>query len=70
MNDNKIGKPIEQALQAQASIGSSYHKHGSSRGKGRGRGGSYSSKGHGGQNHRGVEKNNIGSNHNPTSNNS
>ena len=31
MNDNKIGKPIEQALQAQASIGSSYHKHGSSR---------------------------------------
>ena len=30
MNDNKIEKPIEQALQAQASIGSSYHKHGSS----------------------------------------
>jgi len=30
MNENKIEKPIEQALQAQASIGSSYHKHGSS----------------------------------------
>jgi len=27
MNDNNIEKPIEQALQAQASIGSSYHKH-------------------------------------------
>jgi len=40
MNENKIEKPIEQALQAQASIGSSYHKHGS-----------YFSKGHGGQNH-------------------
>ena len=70
MNDNKIEKPIEQALQAQASIGSSYHKHGSSRGRGRGRGGSYSSKGHGGQNHGGVEQNNTGSNHNPSSNNS
>jgi len=30
MNDNKIEKPIEQILQAQASISSSYHKHGSS----------------------------------------
>jgi len=30
MNDNNIEKPIKQALQAQASIGSSYHKHGSS----------------------------------------
>jgi len=40
MNDNKIEKPIEQALQAQASIGSSYHKHGS-----------YFNKGRGGQNH-------------------
>jgi len=39
MNDNKIEKPIEQALQAQVSIGSSYHKHGSSRGRGLGRGG-------------------------------
>ena len=36
MNDNKIEKPIEQALQAQASIGSSYHKHGSYLSKGRG----------------------------------
>jgi len=44
MNDNKIEKPIEQVLQAQASIGSSYHKHGSSRGKGQGRGGSYFAK--------------------------
>jgi len=44
MNDNNIEKPIEQALQAQASIGSSYHKHGSSRGRGRGYGGSYSNK--------------------------
>jgi len=34
MNDNNIEKPIERALQAQASIGRSYHKHGSSRGKG------------------------------------
>jgi len=34
MNDNKIKKLIEQALQAQASIGGSYHNHGSSRGKG------------------------------------
>jgi len=34
MNDNNIEKPILQALLAQASIGSSYHKHGSSRGKG------------------------------------
>ncbi|XP_068486960.1 uncharacterized protein [Phaseolus vulgaris] len=41
MNDNKIGKPIERALQEQASIGSSYHKHGSSRSRGQGRGGSY-----------------------------
>jgi len=40
MNDNKIEKPIEQALQAQASIGSSYHKHSS-----------YFNKGRGGQNH-------------------
>jgi len=48
MNDNNIEKPIEQALQAQASIGSSYNKHNSLRGKGRGRGGSYSSKGRGG----------------------
>jgi len=39
-NDNKIGKPIEQALEAQTSIGSSYHKHDSSRGKGWGCGGS------------------------------
>jgi len=70
MNDNKIEKPIEQALQSQASIGSSYHKHSSSRGRGRGHGGSYSSKGPGGQNHGGVEQNNIGSNHNPSSNNS
>jgi len=43
MNDNNIEKPIEQALQAQASIGSSYHKHSS-----------YSSKDRGGQNHRGA----------------
>jgi len=43
MNDNKIEKPIEQTLQAQASIGSSYHKHGS-----------YSRKGRGGQNHGGA----------------
>jgi len=70
MNDNKIENPIEQALQAQASIGSSYHKHGSSRGKGRRRGGSYSSKGRGGQNHGGAEQNNTGPNHNPNSNNS
>ncbi|XP_068491933.1 uncharacterized protein [Phaseolus vulgaris] len=70
MNDNKIEKPIEQALQVQASIGSSYYKHGSSQRKGRGRGGSYSSKGHGGQNHGGAEQNSIGSNHNPSSNNS
>jgi len=70
MNDNKVGKPIEQALQAQASIGSYYHKHGSSRGKGRGRGGSYSIKVCGGQNHGGVEQNNTGSNHNPSSNSS
>jgi len=59
MNDNKIEKPIEQVLQAQASIGSSYHKHGT-----------YCSKGRGGQNHGGAEQNNIGSNHNPSSNNS
>jgi len=45
MNDNKIEKSIEQALQAQKSIGSSYHKHGSSQGRGRGCGSSYSSKG-------------------------
>jgi len=70
MNENKIEKPIEQALQAQASIGSSYHKHGSSRGRGRGRGGSYSSKGRGGQNPEGVEQNNTSFNHNPSSNNS
>jgi len=70
MNENMIEKSIEHALQAQASIGSSYHKHGSSRGNGRGRGGSYSSKGHGGQNHGGAEQNNSGSNHNPSSNNS
>ena len=43
MNDNKIEKPIEQALEAQASIGSPYHKHGS-----------YFSKGRGGQNHGGA----------------
>ena len=43
MNDNKIEKPIEQALQAQVSIGSSYHEHGS-----------YFSKGRGGQNHGGT----------------
>jgi len=59
MNDNKIEKPFEQALQAQASIGSSYHKHGT-----------YWSKGRGGQNRGGAEQNNIGSNHNPSSNNS
>ena len=70
MNDNKIGKPIEQALQAQASIGSSCHKHGSSQGRGRGRCGSYSSKGRVGQNHGGAEQNNIDSNHNSSSNNS
>jgi len=70
MNDNKIEKPIEQALQAQASIGSSYHKHGSSRGRGQGRGGSYSNKGRGGQNHGGALQNNTGSNHNPSSNKS
>jgi len=70
MNDNKIGKPIDQALQAQASIGSSYHKHGSSRGRGRGHGGSYSNKGRGCQNHGGAEQNNTSSNHNPNSNNS
>ena len=70
MNDNKIKKPIEQALQVQASIGSSYHKHSSSRGKGQRRVGSYSNKGRGGQNHGGVEQNNTGSDHNPSSNNS
>ncbi|XP_068486664.1 uncharacterized protein [Phaseolus vulgaris] len=43
MNGNKIEKPIEQALQAQASIGSSYHKHSS-----------YFSKGRGGQNYGGA----------------
>jgi len=59
INDNKIEKPIEQALQEQASIGSSYHKHGT-----------YCSKGRGGQNHGGIEQNNTGSNHNPSSNNS
>jgi len=59
MNDNKIEKPIEQALQAQVSIGRSYHKQGT-----------YCSKGRGDQNHVGVEQNNIGSNHNPSSNNS
>ena len=58
MNDNKIEKPIEQVLQAQASIGNSYHKHDT-----------YSSKGRGGQNHGGAEQNNFGSNHNPRSNN-
>jgi len=36
MNDNNIEKPIELALQAQASIGSSYHKHGTYCSKGRG----------------------------------
>jgi len=70
MNGNNIEKPIEQVLQAQTSIGSSYHKHGSSRGRGRGHGGSYSSKGRGGQNHGGAEQNNTGSNHIPNSNNS
>jgi len=45
MNDNKIEKPIEQALQTQASIGSSYHKHGT-----------YCSKGRGGQNHGALSK--------------
>ena len=59
MNDNKIEKPIEQALQAQGSIGSPYHKHGI-----------YCSKGRGGQNHGGAEQNNTGSNHIPSSNNS
>jgi len=63
MNDNNIEKPIEQALQAQTSIGSS-------RGRGWGRGGSYSSKGRGGQNHGVAEQNNIDFNHNPSSNNS
>ena len=43
MNDNKIEKKIEQPLEAQASIGNSYHKHGS-----------YFSKGRGGQNHGGA----------------
>jgi len=71
MNDNKIEKPIEEVLQAQASIGSSYHKHGScSRGKGRGCGGSYSNKGRGGQNHGDAKQNNTDSNHIPSSNNS
>ncbi|KAJ8637951.1 hypothetical protein MRB53_012218 [Persea americana] len=70
MNDNKIEKPVEQALQAQASIGSSYHKHGSSRGRGRGRDGSHYNKGRAGQNHGGAEQNNTGSNHNPSSNSS
>jgi len=70
MNDNNFGKPIEQALQSQASIGSSYHKHDSSQGKERGRGDNYSSKGHGGQNHGGTEQNSIGYNHNPSLNNS
>jgi len=70
MNNNKIEKPIEQALQAQASIGSSCRKHGSSRGRGRGCGGSYSNKCRGGQNHEGAEQNNTGSNYNPSSNNS
>ena len=60
INNNKIEKPTEQTLQAQVvSIGRSYHKHGT-----------YCSKGRGGQNHAGVEQNNIGSNHNPSSNNS
>jgi len=36
MNDNKIEKPIEQALQAQVSIDSSYNEHGSYFSKGRG----------------------------------
>ncbi|XP_068466311.1 uncharacterized protein [Phaseolus vulgaris] len=70
MNDNKIEKPIEQSLQAQASIGSSNPKHGSSQGRGWGHGGSYSSKGHGDQNYGGAEQNNTGFNHNPSSNNS
>jgi len=70
MNDNNIEKPIDQALQTQASIGSSYHKHGSSRGRGRRHGGSYFSKGRGDQNHRGAEQSNTGSNHIPSSNNS
>jgi len=70
MNDNNIEKPIEQGLQAQASIGSSYHKHDSSRGRERGHGGSYSNKGRGGQNHGGAEQNNTDSNHIPSSNNS
>ena len=70
MNDNKIEKPIEQSLQAQASIGSSNPKHGSSQDRGRGHGGSYSSKGHGDQNYGGAEQNNTGFNHNPSSNNS
>ena len=61
MNDNKIEKPIEQALQAQASIGRSYHKHRSSRGRGQERGGSYSSKGRSGKNHGGVKQNITGS---------
>jgi len=43
MNDNKIEKPIKQALEVQASIGSSYHKHVS-----------YFSKGRGGQNQGGA----------------
>ena len=43
---------------------------GSSQGRGRGHGGSYSSKGRGGQNHGVDEQNNIDSNHNPSSNNS
>jgi len=45
MNNNKIEKPIEQALQAQVSIGRSYHKHGT-----------YCSKGRGGQNHETLSK--------------
>jgi len=40
-----------------------------SRGRGWGHGGSYSSKGRGGQNHGGVEQNNTSSNHIPSSNN-
>ncbi|XP_068466724.1 uncharacterized protein [Phaseolus vulgaris] len=61
---------FEHALQAQASIGSSYHKHGSSRGRGRGHGSSYFSKGRDGQNHGGAEQNKFGLNHIPSSNNS
>nr|GMC79012.1 Retrovirus-related Pol polyprotein from transposon TNT 1-94 [Ipomoea batatas] len=47
MNENKVEKPIEQALQAQVAIG---QKPGTSRGRGWGRGGNSSNRGRGGYN--------------------